>query len=541
MTVKEITELRKSGRLQEAYEAAEKEFSANINVYTVGSLFWCLNDFCKNETDHDKLISLYERMLSLRDSYCPNDEYMDRSLKSLEAKIDPLGQELKLARENAKDGDVNDQTLNKFQNLFNAGNLQEGLYTDFGWLIYYHLKATDLKISFKRKQLLHLYFKLNLHRPDFLHSLILSEAIKVEKNTPLQFRIRDFMKLWGWDNFIEDDWKQYTNEKGHKPSRIEKLISVYAKELITDGIESPKEFTELVDKALDRFSNNQYLPLYKAQVLKSLGKLEDAVNYYRDLILKSPSKAFLWNQAAELVEDIDLGIALLCKAISVEKDEAFIGGVRLNLISSLIENGLLGQAKYELERYENFYKSKNWSLKPDFHELVSKIPTDIISENTDSLYRQSFPLAEEFIYGNIPSEFAIKISDKLIDDNKHPGEKITQWNLRTRNGLFRLLKPNKFGLDKKEKNGTPFDIKIDNGKIVWIRKSQSEPLKQDWIKKAEGSIKIRIDRKGNPYAILDRVYIGKQYTSGIGDGESARVIAVKQEDGRWSAIALTRI
>ena len=42
MTIKEITNLRKSGRLQEALEAANNEFSKNSNIYTAGALFWCL-------------------------------------------------------------------------------------------------------------------------------------------------------------------------------------------------------------------------------------------------------------------------------------------------------------------------------------------------------------------------------------------------------------------------------------------------------------------------------------------------------------------
>ena len=541
MTVKEITKLRKSGRLQEAFEEAEKEFATNKNVYTVGALFWCLNDFCKNEEDQDKLNSLYERMLSLRDSYCPNDEYMARSLKSLEAKIDPLGQELKLALENAKEGRMSDLDLNKFEALFQNGNLKESLYQDFGWLIYYCLKSTDVKNSNKRKKLLHLYFKLNLPRPDLLHSLILSEAINVEKNTPLQFRIRDFMKLWGWGNFIEDDWEQYPTEKGHKPSRIEKLISVYAKELITDSVSSPLEFTELVNLALEKFSNNQYLPLYKAYVLISLNKPEEAINYYRDLILNSHSKAFLWSQASKLVDNIDLKIALLCKALSVEKDETYIGRVRLNLISSLIEKGLLGSAKYELEKYKNFYHSKGWSLKPEYHELNSKIPVQEISENTDTLFKRFLPLSDDFIYGAIPSEFAIKLSDKQIEDKRHPCKKIIQWNLRTKNGVLRLNKPNKYGLDSRTKNGVVFNIKLKDGKIVWIKNSTSNPLEQDWIKKVEGTIRIRTDRNGKSYALLDGAYIGNKLLTDINDGDSARIIAIQQEDRRWSAIALTKI
>lgn len=53
MTIREITELRKSGHLQEALEAAEKELAQNINVYTVGGVFWCLNDLYKQQNSSD--------------------------------------------------------------------------------------------------------------------------------------------------------------------------------------------------------------------------------------------------------------------------------------------------------------------------------------------------------------------------------------------------------------------------------------------------------------------------------------------------------
>ena len=53
MTIKEITALRKSGRLQEALEAAEKEFAQSVNKYTVGALFWCLNDLYKQQSSDD--------------------------------------------------------------------------------------------------------------------------------------------------------------------------------------------------------------------------------------------------------------------------------------------------------------------------------------------------------------------------------------------------------------------------------------------------------------------------------------------------------
>ena len=130
---------------------------------------------------------------------------------------------------------------------------------------------------------------------------------------------------------------------------VEKLISVYAKEVKTDNVKSPDEFIIMVDEALTKFPNNQNMPLYKAIVLMSLGKKDEALEYYKKLILKSPSKCYLWNQASELVEEVDLKIALLCKAISVERDESFIGGCRLNLAKALIEKNMMANAKYELD------------------------------------------------------------------------------------------------------------------------------------------------------------------------------------------------
>ena len=59
MTIKEITALRRAGRLDEALKAAEDEFAQNANNFTAGSLFWCINDICKQETKQEILMQLF--------------------------------------------------------------------------------------------------------------------------------------------------------------------------------------------------------------------------------------------------------------------------------------------------------------------------------------------------------------------------------------------------------------------------------------------------------------------------------------------------
>lgn len=542
MTIKEITALRKAGKIEEALQAAENEFSLNANNFTAATLFWCLNDISKQNTSQDAIEVLFERMKSLYENYCPGDERMPNSLNAIEKRIDTLSKELSEATKIAKNGAITDDLIQKCMTHLNTGDLSTNLYGDLGWLIYYNLKATPTNDVDKRKQLLRDYLKLGLPRPELLHSLILREAVKVEKNTPLKFRIRDFMNLWGWGNFRPEDWDQFQSDNGNtRNSLIEKLISVYVKELKTDKVISPNEFHTLVDIALVKYPNNQYMPLYKANVLISLGKNGEALEYYKELIMKTPSKCYLWEQAAEIVDDVEMRIGLLCKAISVEKDESFVGGCRLNLAKALIEYGLLPNAKCELDKYYNFYTSQGWGLKQDFKEVVHLIPQGTIAEDNTSLYNEFIPKAETFIYSAIPSQFAIKIEDRQIDDKKRPGRKFIQWTLMTKNGTIRLKKPNNFGLDSRMKNGTPFDIKINEDKIVWIKQSEENPLGHDWIKTHSGIVRLRADRNGKKYAIIDGTYVGEKHLMNITDGQNVKLVAVRQEDGRWSAISLAKL
>ncbi|MGN0213248.1 MAG: tetratricopeptide repeat protein, partial [Muribaculaceae bacterium] len=337
MTIKEITALRRSGHLTEAMAAAEAEFANAANKYTANALFWCLNDLLKQQSGNDVTATI-ERMKVLYNEFGSDNDYMQKSMILAEKHIVPHYYELKTAVENAKNGGDAITSHKQISIFYNNGELDKQLYEDFGWLTYYALKQTNLNEVKNRKILLSLYLQLNLSKPSILHSLILSEAVKIEKNTPLQFRIRNFVRLWELENLRNDDWEQFSTDGGNTMSSlVEKLISVYAKEVKTDHVEAPDEFCQLVDEALEKFPGNQNLPLYKAGVLISRGKIDEALSYYKDMILQSPSKFFLWDQASSLVQDIDTKIGLLCKALTCGVEDNFIVNVRLTLAKLLIQ------------------------------------------------------------------------------------------------------------------------------------------------------------------------------------------------------------
>lgn len=539
MTIKEITELRKSGHLQEALEAAEKELAQNINVYTVGGVFWCLNDLYKQQNSSDAKATV-ERMQALYDDHCTGDDFMLRALASATRRTLPHSREIKEAVENAREG-VDAITAHQQASVwYNEGQLDRQLYPDFGWLIYYALKQTPVGEYQKRKTLLNQYLKLELPRPEILHSLILREAVKIEQNTPLQFRMRDFIRIWGLENLREEDWEQYRTDEGNiSSSLVEKLIAVYAKELKTDRVESPEDFSQLVDKALIKYPKNQNMPYFKATVLISQGKVQEALTHYKNMILQTPSKFYLWEKTAELVEDIDTKIGLLCKALTCGADDEFIGGVRLRLAAFLYNKGLLKNAKCELEKYRATYQKKGWNLKQEFWQLYNLLGAVEADTDNTAIYAEYAVKADEFIYSSLPTVVAVKVAESHNDDRKRPGRKILTWILRTEKETIRVWKPAKFRLNNRTPNGAIFDVKLHDGKVVWI-KEHTGAVTEPWLKEMSGEIHLRTDRKGRNYAIISGSYISPDLLKGLNEGQRVRILSVQQTDGRWSAVKIMK-
>lgn len=536
MTPSEINQLRKSGRLQEALAGAEKLILRTQDRYAVGALFWCLNELYKQQEGNEKTATV-SRMKELYLNYCEGDRLMREKLEIAELSLIPHCKDVKEALRQAKDGEDAIALHQKIFDLHSRGEIDSKLFPDLGWLTYYVLKATDLNNALGRKRLLNEYLHLNLERPSLLHSLILDEAIKIERNTPLQFRIRDFIRFWGLNNLREEDWELYRTPDGNTlPSKVEKLIGVYAKELKTDAVEAPDEFAELVDKALERYPQSQNMPYFKAIVLLSKGQREEALNYYRDLILRFPSKAYLWEHTSKLIDDIDTKIALLCKAITIEDNEEFLVKIRLKMAELLIKKNLIPNAKYELEKYRQTCQTNGWHLKPEFHQINSQIANVTSVSDNRGLYSQYALQSDEFIYSSIPAATAVKVADRQLEDRNHPGRRFTQWTLRLADSTVQLRKPNKFGLNRRASNGTIYSVRIHNGKIVWIKPLDSIPT-ESWLKVVEGEVSPRIDRNGRQYARINNVYIGASLLSNLPESQVIKVLALRNSDGRWQAIS----
>ena len=328
--------------------------------------------------------------------YTPNIQYMNGE------KIAALRRELKSGVEKAKQRQDVEELYTRIATMQKEGTLDKSLYSDFGWLIYYLLRNTPLNSVLRCKRYLIQYLNLQLPRPSLLHSLMLSIALKLKKKIPSQFRIMDFLNLWGVENLRDEDFEKFKPESGRSHnSMVENMISICAKELKSTGnYQVNEEFAKVIDKALLKHETNPHLPLYKATVLVAQGNKKEALEYYKTLLRRWPRKFFLWSNAEELVPytEKDLKIALLCKAITTARDKAFLGDIRLRLANQLYKKGLYSNALHELEQYEIYYTSQGWQIKSWCETLVMRVKAAAPGvKATPTQYNDYITLAEKFI------------------------------------------------------------------------------------------------------------------------------------------------
>lgn len=158
----------------------------------------------------------------------------------------------------------------------------------------------------------------------------------------------------------------------------------------------------LREKALLHFKNNE---------------LDLAIKIYKQLVLDLADKHYVWQEfSACIVSDNSLIIGMLSKALSLEKNEDFLGDIHLDLAKALINENLFENALIELEIYKKHREIKGWKLSAIFGELQQKISSikQSLKDNRE-LYKQYIPIAENFAYADFDWTEVVLV-DKWKDD-----------------------------------------------------------------------------------------------------------------------------
>jgi hypothetical protein len=306
------------------------------------------------------------------------------------------------------------------------------------------------------------------------HSEILNLGERFMKDNE-EWRFLNFFKNWNPENLRNDDWKE-TNKDEHKYKPL--AIKALKKTLeVLKTLTSEQDLSWLIvayEKAIKLFPDDEWLLREKALLHFKNNELDLAIKIYKQLVLELAEKYYVWQEFSEcIVSDNSLKIGMLSKALSLEKNEDFLGDIHIDLAKLLIDENLLENALLELETYKKHRELKGWKLSPlyeDFYKKSSSVKNNL-TDNRE-LYKKYIPFAEYFAYADFDWKELVLV-DKWKDDKGK--DRLTFTDGKT---IEFAISKNRFEVLKQSELGQILKFKLHNQEI----KKEVE-AKFDWFGK----------------------------------------------------------
>lgn len=358
----------------------------------------------------------------------------------------------------------------------------------FGWIIYYTLhQSPDYAIK-QRKQILARYLGLTLVKPHKLHSMILTEAIRLYKDASSlasnpgkansspaaateSFSLVRFMNFWDFAYLRPGDHKRKEHNGRQLPSTVEKLITHYVDELYTTRQPVSDQFMDLALQTLAANPSSDNLYAQCARLYEIKGDIQKAEELLREAVLLSSSKFYLWSRLADIVNmgtnpRHRLVVSLLYKSLLTPGPEEFKGKIHLKLAKVFADAGSPAYAMWELENVKKLYESQGWNLPRLYKDTIAKIPVDTVPVDPSPIYRKLERVADDFIYETLPDLMVTKTYHKAPDPSKGLRGARTAWRVSDSKGTNYWLQPAQFRLPDTLPLGSPLIIKVYNEKVV---------------------------------------------------------------------------
>lgn len=254
------------------------------------------------------------------------------------------------------------------------------------------------------------------------HSKVLGLAERVMKDNNMT-RFYHFFHKWNPEKLRTEDWEEEKGGNGeiYKPLAIKSMNKAIdaLETLSNDQIVDLCWLIKLLDSAIEKYPNDDWLFRSKAILYMRAGQLNEAKDIYKNLCLKMGEKYYIWHELSHCCDDNNICIALLCKALSLEKNEDYVGKIRLELAKLLIKCQKYENASVELNLYKKHYSEKGWRIDPEIDILLSQClsVTSRLQDNKN-LYLDNIPIAEEYAYSDIPFVEVVLVDEWKNDKGK---------------------------------------------------------------------------------------------------------------------------
>jgi len=228
-------------------------------------------------------------------------------------------------------------------------------------------------------------------------SAMMRAAIQVFEHNN-SFSILDFITHWNITRLTDDDWKGTQHEGFVTPSTGMRIVGKVFKEVAANPtVDMALRAAPILAEALKHSPYNRDNQRYKAIIYQIMGKKDKAINVYRHLISRS-KKSNEFQELANLIEDERYKIALLCKAITLQRDEKFRQRLRFTLAELLFRQDK-ARARYELDKCLEARRQAGYTITWAMQNLAASLSeVNPVSDAAEkAFYREQEIVVKELI------------------------------------------------------------------------------------------------------------------------------------------------
>ena len=180
------------------------------------------------------------------------------------------------------------------------------------------------------------------------------------------------MKWWGWNNFRNEDFKEFRQHDKKFLSLAEKVIAKTSKQIVKQFLypdemdaESVKNFITQLEGFHKDYPEFLFVPYYIARLKLISGDPGPLLPGFLCFARKRKNEFWMWDLMARFPElNQQQVLACLSKALMCRAKEDFLVKTRIRIITLLVEAGYTKEAVFELNKVKSTYIRNGWQIPP---------------------------------------------------------------------------------------------------------------------------------------------------------------------------------
>lgn len=183
----------------------------------------------------------------------------------------------------------------------------------------------------------------------------------------------EFFEWWNLDNLLPEDYQPFKKDNGQKiMSLAEQTYIAYTKALLNlNDKEKIQTFIPRIEKIIDEYPDMTYPGYFCGKLKLASGAEQDStLESILPFVRKKKTEFWVWVLLSECFKEEYIQQACLLRAVHSRTQEAFLGKVRMKLVTAYIKKGDYPRAKYHLDQVTRCYMQQGWHLSYELQNWI---------------------------------------------------------------------------------------------------------------------------------------------------------------------------